>query len=146
MAYPSTQDLLIFVGIPLATIGIIFALVYASPSGRGTKRYRPGRPYPFAPVWFLARPEKDGPAARPALPSGHHPAIGSGHASGHDSGHAASEAEPSEAAELEGRTELTVSDDIPTASDASVASVASTGAAVAAREHPGVTGGASDRW
>jgi hypothetical protein len=119
VAYPSTQDLLIFVGIPLAVIGIIFALVYASPGGRGTKRYRPGRPYPFAPVWFLARPEKDGPAARAAL------------ASGHSSGHA----------------ELTASDnDLPKASDASVASVASTGAAVAAREHPGVTGGASDRW
>jgi hypothetical protein len=114
-----TQDLLIFVGIPLATTGIIFALVYASPGGR-TKRYRPGRPYPYAPVWFLARPEKDGPAARAALASGH--------ASGH--------------AELEGASahqELT-------ASDASVASVASMGAAVAAREHPGVTGGASDRW
>ena len=126
MAYPSTQDLLIFVGIPLAVIGIIFALVYASPGGRGTKRYRPGRPYPYAPVWFLARPEKDGPAGRAALTSGH----------GNASGHAAE------------RAELTAGDDdvVPTASDASVASVASVGAAVAAREHPGVTGGASDRW
>jgi len=142
VANPSTQDLLIFVGIPLATTGIIFALVYASPSGRGTKRYRPGRPYPYAPVWFLARPEKDGPAGRPALPSGHRPALGSGHASGH----ASSEAELSSQAEREGHTEPAASDHIPTASDASVASVATTGAAVAAREHPGVTGGASDRW
>lgn len=145
MAYPSTQDLLIFVGIPLATIGIIFALVYASPSGRGTKRYRPGRPYPYAPVWFLARPEKDGPAGRRALPSGHTPAIGRGHTEAGASGHASTQAELSEA-ELEEQTALAASDDIPTASDASVASVASTGAAVAAREHPGVTGGASDRW
>lgn len=118
-----TQDLLIFVGIPLATIGIIFALVYASPGGRA-KRYRPGRPYPYAPVWFLARPEKDGPAARAALTSGH------------DSGHSSGQAELKGAPAHE---ELT-------ASDASVASVASTAAAVAAREHPGVTGGASDRW
>ena len=124
MAYPSTQDLLIFVGIPLAVIGIIFALVYASPGGRGTKRYRPGRPYPYAPVWFLARPEKDGPAGRSAHALGHS-------SSGNGSEHA----------------ELTASDDdVATASDASVASVASVGAAVAAREHPGVTGGASDRW
>ena len=135
MAYPSTQDLLIFVGIPLATIGIIFALVYASPGGRGTKRYRPGRPYPYAPVWFLARPEKDGPAGRSALASGHGSGHGSGHALEHGSGHGSEQAE------------LTASnDDVRTASDASVASVASVGAAVAAREHPGVTGGASDRW
>ena len=139
MAYPSTQDLLIFVGIPLATIGIIFALVYASPGGRGTKRYRPGRPYPYAAVWFLARPEKDGPAGRSAQASGHTPALESGHASGHASSRA----------ELEGHTEMTASDDVPTASDAAVASVASTGtgsSALAAPQHPGVTGGASDRW
>lgn len=109
MANP-TQDLLIFVGIPLAVIGIVFALVYASPGGRGTKRYRPGRPYRYAPVWFLARPETDGPSAA-AITSGH----GGDHAA-------------------------------LTASDASVARVASTDAAVAEREHPGVTGGASDRW
>jgi hypothetical protein len=116
VAYPSTQDLLIFVGIPLAVIGIIFALVYASPGGRGTKRYRPGRPYPYAPVWFLARPEKDGPAGRSAHSSEH--------------------------AELESSSTRRAL----TASDASVAKVASVDAAVAAREHPGVTGGASDRW
>lgn len=130
MAYPSTQDLLIFVGIPLATIGIIFALVYASPGGRGTKRYRPGRPYPYAPVWFLARPEKDGPGGRPV------------HASGHASGHA----------ELEGPERSAIASaeaDVPTASDASVATVASVdtvSSGVAAPQHPGVTGGASDRW
>lgn len=61
MAYPDTQDLLIFVGIPLAVIAIIFALVYAS-GARGAKRYRPGRPYNFAPVWFLSKPESEGPA------------------------------------------------------------------------------------
>lgn len=89
MSNPSTQDLLIFVGIPLAVIAIVYALVYAS-GGRSAKRYRPGRPYNFAPVWFLARPEADGPAALPATHSH----------------------------ELES----------------------------AEREHPGVTGGASDRW
>jgi hypothetical protein len=105
---PSTQDLLIFVGVPLAVVGIVFALVYAS-GGRSAKRYRPGRPYHYAPVWFLARPEADGPAAISSGSSG------------------------AQHRQL-------------TASDASVATVASTDAAVAAREHPGLTGGASDRW
>jgi len=123
VAYPSTQDWLIFVGIPLAVVGIIFALVYASPGGRGAKRYRPGRPYSFAPVWFLARPEKDGPAA--AKP---------------DSAHAALTA-PERAA-----PESAAAPGTAVASGTAVAKVASTDAAVAAREHPGVTGGASDRW
>lgn len=47
-------------GIPLAVIAIVFALVYVS-GARNAKRYRPGRPYTYAPVWFLARPEADGP-------------------------------------------------------------------------------------
>ncbi|GAA1642778.1 hypothetical protein ACFQY4_06495 [Catellatospora bangladeshensis] len=62
MSTPDLPDLLIYAGIPLAVIGIIFALVYAA-GGRNAKRYRPGRPYQFKPVWFLARPESDGPAA-----------------------------------------------------------------------------------
>ncbi len=95
MSNPDTQDLLIFVGIPLAVIAIIFALVYASGS-RGAKRYRPGRPYQFAPVWFLARPETDGPGAA---------------------------ARSLEAAATSKALE-----------------------AAPEREHPGVTGGASDRW
>lgn len=86
MSYPDTQDLLIFVGLPLAVIGIIYALVYAS-GARAAKRYRPGRPYNFAPVWFLAKPEQDGPdSAKAAIEAG------------------------------------------------------------SGKEHPGVTGGASDRW
>jgi hypothetical protein len=68
VSYPDIRDLLIYVGIPLAVIAIIFALVYAS-GARGAKRYRPGRPYDFAPVWFLARPEADGPAAQHAAVS-----------------------------------------------------------------------------
>jgi hypothetical protein len=78
--------LLIFVGIPLAVIALTFALVYLSGS-RSAKRYRPGREYTYAPVWFLAKPETDGPATSPAK-------------------------------------ELTASSPI----------------------HPGLTGGASDRW
>ena len=49
--------------------------------GPGGKRYRPGRPYDAAPVWFLSAPEKvdqaankraalAGKAASPSLPAG----------------------------------------------------------------------------
>lgn len=50
------QTLLTFVGIPVAVYLILAALVYG-PSSRSKKRYRPGREYDFAPVWFLARPQ-----------------------------------------------------------------------------------------
>lgn len=81
MPYTATEDLIYFVGIPLAVIGLIFALVYLAGS-RGSKRYRPGRPYGYAPVWFLARPEADGPAAtdRAAITATASDADGSAHA------------------------------------------------------------------
>lgn len=58
------QTLLIYVGIPLAVIAIVAGIVYAG--GRKTaKRYRPGRPYEYAPVWFTS-------AAQPAETDEHH--------------------------------------------------------------------------
>lgn len=50
------ETVLILVGVPLAAIIVITALVFGTSSAR-SKRYRPGRDYDFAPVWFLARPE-----------------------------------------------------------------------------------------
>jgi hypothetical protein len=44
-------------GIALAVIALIYAIVYAG-SARRSKRYRPGRPFEFAPVWFLAAPDR----------------------------------------------------------------------------------------
>jgi hypothetical protein len=58
-----------FVGIPAAIFLLIAAMVYGS-SARRSKRYRPGRPFDFAPVWFLA-----------AVPDGA-ASGGSGHSSG----------------------------------------------------------------
>lgn len=52
------ETVLIYVGIPAAIILIAFALVYAGGSRRGDKRYRPGRPFAFSPVWFLSAPEQ----------------------------------------------------------------------------------------
>jgi hypothetical protein len=52
-----TRLLLILIGIAVAVALVIAALVFAGGSRR-SKRYRPGRPFAFAPVWFLAAPEK----------------------------------------------------------------------------------------
>ena len=49
-----TETVLVFVGIPALVVALVFALVYASAGRRINKRYRPGRPFTFAPVWFLA--------------------------------------------------------------------------------------------
>ncbi|CAM3146965.1 hypothetical protein [Stackebrandtia soli] len=50
------DTVLIFVGIPAVVIAVVVGLVYGS-SRRQAKRYRPGRDFEVAPVWFLARPE-----------------------------------------------------------------------------------------
>lgn len=64
------QTLLIFAGIPLAVFLLVAGLVYAA-SGRGSPRYRPGRPYSFAPVWYVAAvPPDRADGGAPALPAG----------------------------------------------------------------------------
>lgn len=49
-----TETVLVFVGIPALVVASVYALVYATTSRRVSKRYRPGRPFTFTPVWFLA--------------------------------------------------------------------------------------------
>ncbi|MGH3713878.1 MAG: aa3-type cytochrome oxidase subunit CtaJ [Micromonosporaceae bacterium] len=49
------ETVLVFVGIPVALFAVIAGLVYLS-SVRPARRYRPGRPYEFTPVWFLSAP------------------------------------------------------------------------------------------
>ncbi|HEY8453840.1 MAG: hypothetical protein FWJ70_13270 [Micromonosporaceae bacterium] len=72
----TTETLLYLVGVPAAVVAVIWALVYrGGPAAQ--KRYRPGRPYTFAPVWYVANHEADqgGPPAleterrRAALPA-----------------------------------------------------------------------------
>jgi hypothetical protein len=48
---------LILIGIAVGVAVVIYGLVYAGGS-RGAKRYRPGRPFTFTPVWFLSAPER----------------------------------------------------------------------------------------
>jgi hypothetical protein len=51
------ETVLIYVGIPALVIAIVTGLVFSGDVRRG-KRYRPGRPYDFRPVWFLSAPEQ----------------------------------------------------------------------------------------
>jgi len=79
------ETVLIFVGIPTAVVVAVYGLVYAGSARRG-KRYRPGRPFEFRPVWFLSAPEQMGSdiASRTALDAGDAPvALPAGAAAGH---------------------------------------------------------------
>ncbi|GAA5182758.1 hypothetical protein GCM10023322_20370 [Rugosimonospora acidiphila] len=75
-----TQTALVFAGIPIVVIAAVFALVYGTSARRSSKRYRPGRPFTFTPVWFLAAPERvigEGPGAT-ELPAAHRPTLPAG--------------------------------------------------------------------
>lgn len=70
--------MLVFVGIPAAVVLIIAVLVTAG-GGRSQRRYRPGRPFDFTPVWFLSSPEQvaQTPGWAP-LHAGERPALAAG--------------------------------------------------------------------
>ena len=57
-----TSTVLMFVLLPTAVVVVIAGLSLAGGSGRRARRYRPGRPYDFTPIWFLASPDQVGPA------------------------------------------------------------------------------------
>jgi hypothetical protein len=60
----------VYVVIPLGVIVLVASVVMTgSNRSRRTRRYRPGRPYDFQPMWFLAAPERVN--SQPALPGGH---------------------------------------------------------------------------
>jgi hypothetical protein len=73
-----SSTILIFVAIPLGVVVLVASLVMSgSGHSRRDRRYRPGRPYDFQPIWFLASPEQ----VRVADPAGHQapaPAIEAG--------------------------------------------------------------------
>jgi hypothetical protein len=51
--------ILVYVIIPAGIIGTVATIVFArSDKAKPSRRYRPGRPYEFAPLWFLASPER----------------------------------------------------------------------------------------
>jgi hypothetical protein len=52
---------LVFVVIPVGAVLVISGLAFAGGDRtRRSRRYRPGRPYDFQPIWFLAAPEQVG--------------------------------------------------------------------------------------
>jgi hypothetical protein len=68
-----TDTLVVFAGIPAAAVLVIAGLAYAGSrggGGGGAKRYRPGRPFDFTPVWFLGQPEQLAHSAGTALAAG----------------------------------------------------------------------------
>jgi hypothetical protein len=66
-----SNTVLVYVGIPAAIITVVASLVFAgSDRTRRTKRYRPGRPYDFQPIWFLSSPELVN--GEPAATGDHH--------------------------------------------------------------------------
>lgn len=64
-----TQVMLVLLGGTLAVALLIAALVYAGGSRR-SRRYRPGRPFTFTPVWFLSAPEHQAQTGRIAITAG----------------------------------------------------------------------------
>jgi hypothetical protein len=66
--------ILVYVIIPAAIIGAVATTVFArSDKAKPARRYRPGRPYEFPPMWFLATPGRTaatGHSHAPALERG----------------------------------------------------------------------------
>jgi hypothetical protein len=53
-----TRLVLILIACAVGLALVLAALVFVGGTRRSSKRYRPGRPFPFLPVWFLAAPEE----------------------------------------------------------------------------------------
>jgi hypothetical protein len=68
------RSLLVLIGIAVGLGLLVAALVFMGGTKRD-KRYRPGRPFTFKPVWFLSAPERQSRAGvMGTLPAG--PATG----------------------------------------------------------------------
>ena len=65
------NTVLVFIVIPAAVITVVAGLVLSRGSRtKVDRRYRPGRPYEFQPIWFVSSPERLSSVAdahRPAL-------------------------------------------------------------------------------
>lgn len=57
------ETLVVFAGIPLAVVAVIYGMVFAGNARSNDRRYRPGRPFEFTPVWFLSAPGQHAAAA-----------------------------------------------------------------------------------
>ena len=61
MSTDFTRTLLLLLGAAVAVYLIVVGLVFVA-NRRQTKRYRPGRPFEFTPVWFVSQPEQQAKA------------------------------------------------------------------------------------
>jgi hypothetical protein len=50
------QTVLVYIAIPAVVVAVVFGIGYSGGATRA-RRYRPGRPFEFTPVWFLSSPE-----------------------------------------------------------------------------------------
>jgi hypothetical protein len=51
------KNMLLLIGVAVG-LGLLIALFVFMGGSRSPKRYRPGRPFTFSPVWFLSAPEQ----------------------------------------------------------------------------------------
>jgi hypothetical protein len=66
------ETTLIYVVIPAGVIGLLAIAVYGRSMTNQQTRYRPGRPWPYRPVWYVPHQAQAGSASaagRHALPS-----------------------------------------------------------------------------
>ncbi len=70
------QTILVFVVIPASVVGAMALLIWG-PGAARAPRYRPGREWPYDPVWYAPHPlavldpvDDDSPIRSPQLPAG----------------------------------------------------------------------------
>jgi hypothetical protein len=63
------EVILAMIGAAVLVALFVAGLVYVG-GGRRSRRYRPGRPFQFIPVWFLANPRRQMAAGRLSIGSG----------------------------------------------------------------------------
>ena len=51
------ETALIFAAIPLGVLAVIVFLVYGRSALHQPNRYRPGKPWPYAPAWYVPHPD-----------------------------------------------------------------------------------------
>lgn len=68
------QTLLVFVGIPAGVVALVALAVYGKSIVRQPNRYRPGRPWNYAPSWYVPHP--DAVVSRPPARSSSTTAVG----------------------------------------------------------------------
>ena len=70
------ETVLVFVGIPAAIIAAVAFAVYGKSMLHQPNRYRPGRPWNFAPEWFVPHPDALTHSDHPAVTAGSTTAVG----------------------------------------------------------------------